>query len=434
MVATAGATPPPLAIAITDPFTNTTSQHHTAVEPDSFSWGTTMVSVAQVGRFYDGGASDIGWGTSTNGGTSWTRGTLPGITKFRSGPYDRVSDPSVAYDAKHGVWLVASLPLTESPGLRAPAVVVNSSTDGIHWTLPVTVATSSDMDKNWIVCDNWVHSPYYGRCYVEWDNANGLVLMNASTDGGKTWGPSRASADKVHGLGGQPLARPNGSVIVPLNDYDQTSIRWFMSTDGGTSWTGSKLVSNVPAHNEAGGLRSSPLPSAEIDAGGKIYLVWQDCRFRPGCASNDIVMSTFSLGSTAWNAVKRIPIDPTSSTVDHFIPGIAVDRASSGASARLGLAYYLYPSTNCSFTTCRLKVGFVGSTNGGQTWTVAQTISPDMRLGWLADTSQGEMVGDYISTSFVGGKVFPFFSVARVPPLASTFNQLIQTTATGLTP
>jgi hypothetical protein len=38
-------------------------------------------------------------GTSTNGGSTWTHGFLPGITKFQgSGPYDRVSDPSVAFD------------------------------------------------------------------------------------------------------------------------------------------------------------------------------------------------------------------------------------------------------------------------------------------------------------------------------------------------
>ena len=65
----AGATIPVVKIA-TDPFTNSTSQHKTIVEPDSYSFGSTIVSAAQFGRFFDGGASDIGFATSTSNGTS----------------------------------------------------------------------------------------------------------------------------------------------------------------------------------------------------------------------------------------------------------------------------------------------------------------------------------------------------------------------------
>src|SRR5437867_484817 len=88
-----------LTIVSTDPFTNSTSQHKTEVEPDTFAFGNTIVSAFQVGRFFDGGASDIGFATSTDGGASWTTGFLPGITKFQGGgPYDRASDPAVAFD------------------------------------------------------------------------------------------------------------------------------------------------------------------------------------------------------------------------------------------------------------------------------------------------------------------------------------------------
>src|SRR5438034_11676040 len=47
-----------------DPFTDPGSQHATAVEPDSFSFGNTTVGVFQVGRFSGGGASGIGFGRS----------------------------------------------------------------------------------------------------------------------------------------------------------------------------------------------------------------------------------------------------------------------------------------------------------------------------------------------------------------------------------
>src|SRR6185437_7824247 len=95
----------PITTVSRDPFTNTSAYHQTEVEPDTFAWGSTIVSVFQTGRYADGGSDDIGWATTTNGGSSWKDGFLPGITSFSSpaGPYARVSDPSVAYDPKHDV-------------------------------------------------------------------------------------------------------------------------------------------------------------------------------------------------------------------------------------------------------------------------------------------------------------------------------------------
>src|ERR687884_1291158 len=102
-----------------DPFTNSTSQHKTIVEPDTFSFGSTIVAAAQSGRFFDGGASGIEFATSTNNGASWTHGQLPGITTFNGGPYARATDPSVAYDARHNVWLISTLALDASPSGKA---------------------------------------------------------------------------------------------------------------------------------------------------------------------------------------------------------------------------------------------------------------------------------------------------------------------------
>src|SRR3954454_2206116 len=121
----------PLTQVSSDPFTNTTSQHRTEVEPDTFAFGQTIVSAFQVGRFFDGGSSAIGFATSTNGGVTWTRGFPPGITKFHGGgPFDRASDPAVAFDLRHNVWLISSLALSESGGVHGAAVVTSRSTDG----------------------------------------------------------------------------------------------------------------------------------------------------------------------------------------------------------------------------------------------------------------------------------------------------------------
>src|SRR5258708_12565978 len=82
-----------------DPFTNSTSQHRTEVEPDTFAFGSTIVSTFQVGRFFSGGASDIGFATSTNGGHSFTSVSLPGATSFATpaDDYAPVSPPSAPF-------------------------------------------------------------------------------------------------------------------------------------------------------------------------------------------------------------------------------------------------------------------------------------------------------------------------------------------------
>ncbi|MFN8496637.1 MAG: sialidase family protein [Anaerolineae bacterium] len=424
-----------------DPYTNSTSQHKTEVEPDSFSYGNTIVMATQVGRFTDGGSSNIGFATSTNNGQTWTNGFLPGTTVFASpaGPYNRISDPAVAYDAKDNVWLISSLAITTSgSSVLGAAVIVNRSTDGgLTWGNPVTVnaATgSANLDKEWVVCDNTSTSPYFGRCYVEWDDngAGNRIKMSTSINGGLTWGAALNTANNATGLGGQPVVQPNGTVIVPIANANTTAILAFTSTNGGASWSRTRTVATISDHAVAGGLRTEPLPSAEIDGAGKVYVVWQDCRFRSNCTSNDIVMST-STNGTNWSAVIRIPIDATNSGVDHFIPGLAVDKTTSGSTTRLGLTYYYYPTANCTAATCQLTVGYISSANGGGSWSAATQLAGPMTLNRLPSTTQGPMVGDYISTSFAGdGKGHPVFAVANAPS-GATFDEAIYSPSSGLT-
>jgi hypothetical protein len=421
----------PLTPVSNDPYTNTASQHRTEVEPDTFSFGSTIVSAFQVGRIFGGGAANIGWARSADGGATWTNGFLPGTTTVVGGSFSAISDPAVAFDRRHNVWLISSLGILSSGSRRV--VTSRSTNGGLTWSNPVATSTTGNPDKNWIACDNTTTSPFYGNCYTEWDNtADGnRIKMQTSNNGGQTWGPARNTGDNATGLGGQPLVRPNGTVLVPMDNANQSQIRSFRSVDGGASWRATVLVSSVSRHTVAGGLRTSPLPSAEMDAAGTAYVVWQDCRLRSGCASNDIVMSK-STSETTWGPVTRVPIDATSSTVDHFIPGLGVDRSTSGASARIGLAYYYYPTAACSSTTCRLNVGFISSTNGGARWGTATNVAGPMQLGWLANTSQGRMVGDYISTSVPnGGNAWPTIAVATAPT-GGVFDEAMRVPTGGL--
>ena len=134
-----------------------------------------------------------------------------------------------------------------------------------------------------------------------------------------------------------------------------------------------------------------PGPTA-FSRGRPFSLAW--CiriRCTSGCSSSDGVN---------WSGLSRVPADPVGSGVDHFIPGLGVDRATSGSSAHLGLTYYFYPKAACTVSTCQLDAAFMFSTDGGATWSSAVPLAGPMTLTWLPLTSQGYMVGDYIATSF----------------------------------
>ena len=109
-----------------DPFTDAQAQHKTEVEPDTFTFGNTIVSAFQTGRVSGGGSSNIGFVTSTDGGATFSSGFLPASTGNTGGPCAAASDAAVAFDSRHNVWLISWL------GVNCPntPVFTSRSTDG----------------------------------------------------------------------------------------------------------------------------------------------------------------------------------------------------------------------------------------------------------------------------------------------------------------
>jgi hypothetical protein len=403
----------PLTQLSADPFSNADGQHRTEVGSDTFQSGTTIFTAFQAGRRFGGGSAGVGYAAYDKRAGTWRNGFLDGITVHRGGgAYGAVSDVQVAYCFNcYDMWLVSSLAI-DGPGGSTAVLTSRTNNNGYSFFKPVTAATGQ-LARNWLVCNYHPSGP----CYLGYTvtNAGNVLRMRVTTNGGLTWGPERGTADNASGFAGKPVVQRDGTVVVP---YLATNgqIRSFRSTDRGESWQPSVPVSDVVRHTTAGGLHTTALPSAQRDYYGTTYVAWSDCRFRTGCAANDIVWSRSTNGIT-WTAPRRVPIDATTGTVDHFLPGIGVDPSSYTAeTTRIGLTYYYYPNTTCTFDTCRLNVGFISSVNGGTTWSAPTRIAGPMNLSWLPDTAQGRAVGNSFSTEVAwGGNAFPIVSIASAP-------------------
>jgi hypothetical protein len=122
----------------------------------------------------------------------------------------------------------------------------------------------------------------------------------------------------------------------------------------------------------------------------------------------------------------RIPLGPRGRSTDFVLPAFAVDPHFKN---RLALAFYALTSPDCSDPRCRLVAGLATSVTGGKRWHRVWTSSP-MRLGWLADTSQGQMVGDYFGLTFSGGRALALVVLARTPR-AGRFNEALYAVSTA---
>ncbi|HMI99114.1 MAG TPA: hypothetical protein VK488_04710 [Gaiellaceae bacterium] len=392
-----------------DPYRGGGAQHATQAEPDSFSWGTTVVAAFQVARFGDGGAQNIGYAVSRDAGRTWRSGLLPDLTVASRprGAFLRASDPSVAYDDAHGRWLISTLGITAN----GTAVLVSSSADGLHWSAPATAVQKQNLpnsialDKEWIACDNGASSPLRGHCYVSYSDIERVQLVTqTSVDGGQTWsaavgapdGAGRRGIEGLYAPGPQPVALPGGTLVVPLYDDELSVIR---STDGGATFSAAtRIASSTFSRSRA--LRSAPLPSAEIGADGTVLLVWPDCAARPRCSGNDIVFSK-SLDGVTWTPPARIPLG----SGNHVIAGIAADPARTG---RVAVTSYTEAGG-------KLDVHLVWSRDGGVTWSRPVRLSPERMPYSRIASSGGAMVGDYTSTSFAGNRAVPVFTLAQSP-------------------
>jgi hypothetical protein len=344
-----------------------------------------------------------------------------GANSQPAGTAQRVSDPVVTYDSAHRVWLAATLAV--SPGRTE--LLISRSADGLTWELPV-VATSSSApelayDKEWIACDGWPSSPNLGRCYLSYTLLvpQRRIVTQVSVDGGASWGPAVAVQPSAAGggVGVLPLPRPDGSLVLAY--LDNRGVVAARSLDGGQSFGQPVLVAEVTARRVSE-MRAFPLPSADVAADGTVYVVWHACTDPSACAANDLMLATSADGAS-WTAARRVQAGPASAG-EPFMPAIAV--LGRGASTRVSLTYYVLRDPRCVPAACRLEARYADSRDAGRSWRVRGLVSRPMRLTWIAESTSGRMLADYISITLARGRALPVLTIAS-PPQGGRLRQAV---------
>ncbi len=440
---------------------------HVAINPRN---SANVVAAWQQDRFVGGGALSNVVGASRNGGRSWRRVKVPGISRCTGGRFPRATDPWVSIGPDGAAYLAslsfgpevtdcAAAPTEPSsrslaPGLRSPEppealgqlpelevlapcgeILVSRSTDGgFSWRPPVVVAGTSDVlldDKEMITADPRKR----GHAYVVWAKFDPVGLTSSTffsrtRDGGRTWSEQRlihASPGNFE-QGNLILVLPGGALLnvfvripyarlpheqvgspVPSVPFEVLATR---STDGGESWSAPVRVAEIPQVTvrdpETGqGIRTADfLPSAAVGSDGAAYVGWQDVN---STRSSRIMIARSTDGGAGWHVLRPVVRARTQA----FMPSLAVT-----AGGVVGVTYYdfrrdkLCDCNQPNRTPLTTDVWFAHSHNGGRTWRERHLAGPfNMRSAPLAGGLL--FLGDYQGLARTPGGFAAVFSQAK---------------------
>jgi len=415
------------------------------IEPRSAINPTNPLNIVgeyQQDRWDDGGARGLVASVTENGGATWHRVVVPGVTRCSGGNYDRASDPWVSFAPNGDLYAISlSFDFFDTHN----AIIVSKSTDGgEHWGSPleVTADNTNGLDKESITAD-----PRNSNIvYATWDRLlspggslhasdsgffharsfKSQTFFSKTTDGGRTWStPIQIYTDSTFSgsIGGMIRVLPDGTLLDGLVTYGNAAWKGgkcasesvLRSTDGGASWsTKPTIISPLTctyAHandpDTGAPVRSGGLIDIAND-GNNVYAVWEDGT-ASGPTTGHILFSQSTDGGVTWSSPTVISKTPAG--VDAFIPTIAVNSAHV-----VGVTYYDFrdnvpgggATTDVWLTRCS------SSCMSASSWAEVQIGGPfDLEQ---APNAGGEFVGDYEAMTTSGATFQPFFIQAVTAP------------------
>ncbi len=390
------------------------SEPQTLVEPDvavSPLNSQVAVAVAHDCRFATGGAIDISYAWTHDGGATWHHAPMQGLTRAAGGVWDRASDPVVAFGPDGDVYISALV--INVFGCSSGVAVARSTDGGATFGVPVLAHSSTTCnysdDKNWLAIDTQPASPHLGRLYQFWTpflTVNGHAagspqVVRWSDDHGAHWSAtSIVTAPHENTQNSQALIQPDGT-ITDVYLGPGTTMFARTSHDGGASWSSETLVTRSAGFGPAG-IRCCLASAAADPITGHLYAVWE----ANGPGATDAVMLSASTDGRHWSAPLQVSRDGGSATIEHVNAAVA---------AYDGRVFVSYGTRDTAVSGGRfIQQELSSSYDGGTSFGAPLVLGPPSDLKYAA-VAGGKFPGDYIGISATATRVAMVWCVSSRP-------------------
>lgn len=397
---------------------------------------SNIVATWQQDRFaVDGGALSNLVAASKDGGRTWTRAMLPGMSRCTGGTDERASDPWVSIGGDGTVYQ-GSLTFSETPsalvGAAGPTALASAtSTDGgITWSQPTPIVNAGFYDDREAVTADPKRP---GHAYVAWVRRlgalgeSGVEYFARTTDGGKSWSspapiytsPPSALPDPTlitvlpDGSLLNTFVEANGTPILfpdregPINPWAVYAMR---STDLGDTWSSPVKIATIndpfaPRHPETKAVvRAYPMISTEVAPDGVIYIAWNEIS---SFEKSSVYVARSDDKGLTWTA----PVAVTSKPTQAFIPALAI----SGDGA-VGITWDDFRNDKRGDKELTTDVWFAHSRDQGASWQETRVAGPFDMLTAPATGSTGivgRFVGDYQGLVALPGGFGAIFAMSK---------------------
>ncbi|NUN09402.1 MAG: T9SS type A sorting domain-containing protein [Ignavibacteriaceae bacterium] len=363
---------------------------------------------------------------TTNAGTTWAGADNP--------PFGTNSgDPAVSIGT-NGNFFVGFIDGGANDGGQGVAVSTNNGGNwGRYVVAPKPASTADLLDKNHLVVDKKVGSPFENRVYAAWTafvtgspNENDIEVRY-STNNGQNWSASINISGALnagsHNQGINLQTGPNGEVYAAWAVYDQwaagqygeDAIAFNVSTDGGVTWGVPKKAYTAANFGIRGNLTSkasirvASFPSMAVDRSGgpnngHIYITWPQRGVTPAGSDPDIVIMKSSDGGATWSTPKRVNDDPLNNAKDQYYPWMTVDQTTG----HVYVAFYDSRNT----TNDSAGVFLARSIDGANSFENIQVSDRNFKPKTISGLATGYQ-GDYIGIAAHSNTVYPYWMEDR---------------------